>query len=306
MPIYDQSFQHYDGPRRLGRLWLPVAMHTVRPILKQKFTYLLLFAVAVPLFVVTILFFGMSRLTEMSQDGTDFGKAVSSVPDLPLMGNNLTLSTVFFIYIGFQTTLFWLLVLIHGSGALCKDRGTHALPLLFSRPLSLRDYLTGKLLGLAFAPIALFWTVTLIVYLQAWAFFYTTGEAIALVPTVLAALAYIALYGVVITTAILACSAAAQKQSTAIFFFLGLYFFGNMAGEALAVQSVNYKAISLSNALGGAGKFFLEPQQQWGDVMQQMSGYDVAPQFCFLALALYMAAFLAVILMRTRVVEVVK
>ena len=36
MPIYEQSFRHYDGPRTTRRMWWPVAWQTMRPMLKPK------------------------------------------------------------------------------------------------------------------------------------------------------------------------------------------------------------------------------------------------------------------------------
>ena len=47
MPIYDQTFRRYEGPRRVRALWLPVAWQTLRRVLRTRLTYLAIAGAAI-------------------------------------------------------------------------------------------------------------------------------------------------------------------------------------------------------------------------------------------------------------------
>jgi hypothetical protein len=148
MPIFDQGYQHWNGPLASHTWrWLAVARHGVRSTLKSRLVRILLLAAWVPaLALVTVLavwglleqqaesvlaFLSRMLPREMIAQPRDFRVAV------------WTITYSFFFKAELVCSLF--LVLVVGPSLISRDLRFNALPLYFSRPLRRVDYFLGKL-----------------------------------------------------------------------------------------------------------------------------------------------------------------
>ena len=140
MPIYEQSYRRYEarGPLSTVRFW-PITREGLRLVLVRRAFLGLLALSWLPFLVRVIQVYVVTRFPEANRvlpiDGRLFGE-----------------------FLGQQLTFNILLTIFGGSGLIANDLRTGAILVYLSRPLTLRDYVLGKVCTL----LALNLSVTLV------------------------------------------------------------------------------------------------------------------------------------------------
>lgn len=135
MPVFDQGYQPYDGPRRpLKSRWFPLWREEVRPFL-QKRVFILLCVMAILPWIV----FGVGLSILKTQTGDlpigEFAKQLPSV-DEAWVAKLLTN--------GWSTFLTVILCIWMGAGLVARDRKERTLEVFLGRALGPGQYLWAK------------------------------------------------------------------------------------------------------------------------------------------------------------------
>jgi ABC-2 type transport system permease protein len=126
MPIHDQTYRHYDGPRvPLGSAWGVIAEAGLRALVRKKGFLLVMFFAWIPFVVQAVRLY-----------------LWANVPQMEMFAPSPQMFRQFFEQQGF----FVLVVTIYaGAGLIARDRRAHALQLYLSKPLTRTEYVAGKL-----------------------------------------------------------------------------------------------------------------------------------------------------------------
>jgi ABC-type transport system involved in multi-copper enzyme maturation permease subunit len=284
MPVYDQGYRSYAAraPLRRLRFW-PITREALRSLAARKLVLVLLVVLVLAAWVPALAFLA-------------YLYGVTQVPDLarqlPADGR------VFGYFLQVQESFVFLMTIFAGAGLIANDLRTGGILIYLSRPLTLRDYLLGKLGALLALQLAVTLVPGVLLYLA----------ALGLAPQLFARwqLAWIGpavvLQSLLVTTTYslvaLALSSLVRSARAA-----GLLFFGGLtllqfAAFVLRVTTRRPEALLLSppallNVVGSA--LFGVPERahpHWG--------------LALLLLALLAAAALFVLRARVRAVEVVQ
>lgn len=225
MPIYDQTFRRYEGPRSTHGSWRPVALQTMRPILKSKLAITLLIGTLIWITIYSVMLYVSAKLPEMSPQHTRMDDAGSAMREqgIPFFGRDTALRTILYDFVRTETILIWLLLMITGGGSISADLRHQAMPLYFSRPLRPRDYIFGKIIGLAFLPVVVVMLAVVLIYMQAIAYFFPASDLWKQSGLLLASFAYVAGGSLFAGLLMAAFSSASRKASTAAVVFLGFH-----------------------------------------------------------------------------------
>ena len=306
MPIYDQTFRRYEGPRRLGILWWPVARQVLRPALKSRWTWLLLAGIVLPVIIISIIFFYSAKLGNIAPQHMDAAAEIAQASEVPLFGRNITLNGILIKFLLFEIPVLWLLVLVNGGGCICTDKRNNSLPLYFSRPLKVGDYIAGKIVGLTIIPAVLLIIAVILIVAQAAAYFYSFDELLRQVPCVLGALACIVLVCLMTALSMAAFSAVAPNARTAGGLYFGFWFLFDGIGKIL-VEATGKEALgafSPAKSLGVIMYHLIRPALR--EMGRRHEFYDFGLPYAALSIFLY-TLFLAFVLRRSiKTVEVVK
>ncbi len=150
MPIFDQGYQHWDGPLSSQRFrWLPITRHGVVVGLRNRWIRWGMLGAAGPplLLVIFLIVWGLfeqksSFLTPFLMFFRDLPEEVKAGPK----GYRTTIWTLAFRQF-FDIQLFFpmLLVLLVGPDLISQDLRFNAMPLYLSRPVRRFEYFLGKL-----------------------------------------------------------------------------------------------------------------------------------------------------------------
>jgi len=316
MPVYDRSYRRWDGElsRRTLR-FVPIVTMGVRNALATKggwfFTLLLRAFMVVSIVPTLLLFFANYALVYkpgfLPRDFLDFLDVLK--PFRAIQHPLLTRFNISFLAV--YTMLF-------GSGLIAKDRASGALPLYLSRPLTLTDYVLGKV-GIIGWFIAAF---TLAPNLLLWIFGVAaddSGHALrdalpSLGPIVAQNLTVIAVYSLTI----LAVSSLCRRPM-----FAGLIWFAVVvllpsftAVIATRLGLVSLRAIAPNEALYGIGHHLFDVAELSEQANQQASAptqlvlrpiFEVLEEFgrtppgwCWLSAAAWCTLSLAIVLVMLR------
>ncbi|MFL5327491.1 MAG: ABC transporter permease [Gemmataceae bacterium] len=173
MPIFDQGYQHWQGPLTAFRWrWLAVARHGVRATLKSKIVRIMLLLAWVPALALVVVLALWGLLEQQAESVLTFLKQILP-PDVIAKPQEYRAAvwTIVYDYF-FKTELTWtiFLVLAVGPSLISKDLRFNALPLYFSRPIRRLDYFLGKLGVIAFFIAATTIAPALVAYLFGIAF----------------------------------------------------------------------------------------------------------------------------------------
>lgn len=307
MPIYDQSFRHYEGPRRTRGLWRVVAWQTLRPILRSKLALLLLFGVLIHItFYSVVMYIGATTLKALPEAQADQAAAMAAEQGIPMFNRKVGLNTILFQFVMLESGLVWLLVLVTGGGVISGDLRNAALPLYFSRPLRPRDYIIGKILGLAAAPVVVVSAAVLLIYMQAIAYHFGAADLVRQSRLLLFSVGYAVLSALVVSVLMAACSSACRKASTAAVAFFGLYAIAGAAAN-LAQRGLRYRqagTLSPGLDLQIVAHWLFDPDLRRMRQRIRFEQYDV--RLAALMLLLYCVIALIILRRNLRVVEVVK
>ena len=148
MPIFDQGYQHWNGPLS-GHVWrwLAVARHGVRATLNNRLVRWFLFAAWIPALALITVLALWGLLEQQSESVLAF---LRNVLPPEMIGNprdfrGLVWTIVYSFFFKAELAVALFLVLVVGPNLVSRDLRFNALPLYFSRPLRRIDYFLGKL-----------------------------------------------------------------------------------------------------------------------------------------------------------------
>src|SRR5947209_6716721 len=148
MPIFDQGYQHWQGPLA-GHAWrsLSIARHGVRVQLQGRIVRLLLLLAWVPALALVVAL-ALWGLFEQGSEGV-LGLLRPILPpgivDDPHAYRAAMWTLAYSYFFKFEMFCIMLLVVIAGPNLISGDLRFNALPLYFSRPLGRLEYFLGKL-----------------------------------------------------------------------------------------------------------------------------------------------------------------
>ncbi|MGB9596801.1 MAG: hypothetical protein ACPL7B_11015 [Candidatus Poribacteria bacterium] len=128
MPIYDQSYRHWEGDLKSHYLrWWVITYEGLKVILRRKLFIIFILVPAIIQFFV-------------------FGGLIYGFNTFGAIANLNQMTPDFFFRFCFQQTFFILLICVFaGSGLIANDIKSNALQLYFSKPLTRSDYIIGKI-----------------------------------------------------------------------------------------------------------------------------------------------------------------
>jgi len=139
MPIYDQSYAHWEGRLEGGFLrWLPITLNEIKLAFRSKL-FLIVFALSLSPFVVRVGMIYLYNLVPQLQSSAEWRAMVSVDGEffLNFLVRDQLLSVI-------------CMCLFVGCALIAKDLKVRALEIYFSKPLNIVDYLLGKLGVMAF------------------------------------------------------------------------------------------------------------------------------------------------------------
>ncbi len=265
MPIYDNSYRRIEGAKRARRLrFLPVMETGLRLFFRRRLPKLLALAALGP-FGFMLAFICLPHLT-----------SAFSLADLPAEARLLLhlSGTSAYLYLA-QLERFFLLLfaVLAGGGLIANDLRANALEVYFARPLTLLDYVLGKLsvllvilLCLSFAPCLLLW-ITDVALAEEKGFLL---EQLPLLPRLLAASLVVSLpYGLIM----LGISALTRTARNAMLVAAGLFLMTSLFGMLLpeALEQPLYQLVSINNNVQRLLALVLEPR---ADLIRSLSFFD--------------------------------
>jgi ABC-2 type transport system permease protein len=160
MPIFDQGYQHWQGPLS-GHVWrwLTIARHGVRVQMKNRMVRFLVVLAWLPALALVV-FLALWGLVEQGNLTVLPLVMVILPPEIlqqPTAYRATMWSLGYAYFFKFEMYCIMLLVVVAGPGLISRDLRFNALPLYFSRPLTRLDYFAGKLgvIGALVATVAM-------------------------------------------------------------------------------------------------------------------------------------------------------
>ncbi len=208
MPVFRQTYPRWrpaEGARRAR--WWPIVRRELQLLLAQRAFKSLLIIAALPTLVHLLQIYSVNEL--ISNPTGQLARAMRQV--------SLHIDAEFFFrFLALQMYFVFVLLLYASSGLVCDDLRLNLVEVYFSKPLTVRDYLVGKLatvagLGLAYTALpALF--LLLAQLLMAPDTGFATGELPRILPAVLVQ-SVVIVAPIALTT--LACSALTPSRGFA-------------------------------------------------------------------------------------------
>lgn len=307
MPIYDQTFRRYDGPRNTRNLWIPVAMQTLRRAWKSKLTHMGYGVILIYVLMMSLGFYAASKVTQIAPAGQSEAALKGAVGQgLPMFGGSTTLSTVLFTFLMMSFGVTWFLMVCVGGASVSLEKRHAALPLFFSRPLGVWDYMIGKITGLAAVPAVGLSVALLIIYLQNIAYFHPVGDLIFQLPGLLAAFAFVLLLSLIMALVMAAISSCSKSAGSATAAFVG-FWIGTRAIAFIVYRTSGYRnagLLSLGRSLEVVMRHLLRPDISSMRQNRDFWEFGLVPSL--VAIVCYCAFFLWLLRRNLKVVEVVK
>ncbi|HBP20367.1 MAG TPA: hypothetical protein DEA08_21570 [Planctomycetes bacterium] len=146
MPVFEQSYPSWSPSRGTRIRWLPVVRRELRQLWEQKPFKILLIVALFPAVVHLLQIYSVNKIA--AEPNGDLARALNHVA--------LSIDAEFFFrFLYVQTYFVFVLLLYASSGLICDDVRLNLAEVYFSKPLTTRDYLLGKVttvvgLGLAY------------------------------------------------------------------------------------------------------------------------------------------------------------
>lgn len=237
MPIYDLSYQHYEGPRTHRYPWWSIARVSAISILKNRksgayllFIYFTLFVAAVLIYTAKATADYIDQIVKVSPDTEEVG--------IRLGGQHLPVSIILFRYIGILLWPIFLFVLTHGPSSVSAERQNGALVLILARPLRRRHYVLGKTLGIVGAPVGSALVCIAGCFVLLWSNFLSFSQMLNNLKVLAASLSYFVVLGALLGLSVIGFTAGGKNVRTSLtwlyFYWLGpLIFAGALARSHL-------------------------------------------------------------------------
>ena len=134
MPVHERGYTHWNpSGARVDPPWLVIARRGLLAPLKNRWMLMLLFGAFVPAIVKAVIVF--------------FKAKAGQFMDLAVGGDWTSVTPAGFLsFVEGQRFFVFLITVIVGAGLIARDKRENGLSLYFSRPISLLDYLGGKVL----------------------------------------------------------------------------------------------------------------------------------------------------------------
>ena len=147
MPIHDQGYRKYTGPRGQRRGWLVIASTTIRAQIRRRRVIALLLVAWLPFLVRAVLLYAAANFQQAS--------FLAATPQ------------IFREFLGWQNIFVFFVTILIGAGLIADDRRTNALQIYLSKPLTRVEYVVGKLAVLgAFLTFVTWVPAILLLFLQ--------------------------------------------------------------------------------------------------------------------------------------------
>ncbi len=204
MPIHDQSYRRYAGPReKPGSAWAVIAVTGLRSLARKKF------------FVAVMLFSWLQFLVRAVMI-----YLAANFPQMEVIAPSSETFRSFFE----QQGVFVLFVAVYvGAGLIATDRRVHALQIYLSKPLTRVEYIAGKLAILVTLLLLVTWVPAMLLLLVQVTFagdFEFLRENLFLIPAITV---FGFLYALVVSFAMLALSSLSTSAR-----FVGVLYVGVM------------------------------------------------------------------------------
>ncbi len=250
MPVFEQSYRHYEGGLRHKFRWWIVVEQEFRVLAKSR------------VFKGLVLLAGLHYIVRVLQVvGYDVIVQDPNHPMAALLSQVEGLvvnARTFFDFVRLQSPLMFITLLYAGSGMICNDFRNNLMEIFFSKPLRWYDYVFGKALALILLGLALTALPALLLLLQhalllpraevlqnavAWGGASFAFSLVVVLPTALG---------------ILACSALLPGQNYAAITVFMLIIANSAMSTLLAgaLRDRNYFILSLPMAVNRAGQYF--------------------------------------------------
>ncbi|MGE0444699.1 MAG: ABC transporter permease [Vicinamibacterales bacterium] len=278
MPIHDQGYRRYGGPRLPGgRSWWVIARAGILERLKErKFLGLLIFA-----------WFPFVVRAVQVYAAANFAQASFIAPTAATFREFLDQQGIFVFFI----TIFV------GAGLIANDQRANALQIYLSKPLTRAEYIVGKFVTLVVFLIAVTWVPALLLLLLQMLFAGNAAFIRANLFLIPAITLFAALQVLVSSCVMLALSSLSKNRRFVAIMYAGAVFF-----TAAFARTLN--AMTASSAWG-----WLSPQDALGvlaDRIFRMPGTaDIPLPAALAAVVVVVAASIWVVTRRVRGVEVV-
>jgi ABC-2 type transport system permease protein len=245
MPIFDQGYQHWQGPlsSRLWR-WLTIARHGVRVQRNNRVLRIFLLMAWLPALglIGAVVLWGLIERKSESVLALLSGLPADLLQD-PHVYRTAAWTLAYSYFFKIELFFIMLLVAITGPGLISQDLRFNALPLYFARPLTRLDYFLGKLgiIGALVASIAV--GPAVFAYLLGLSFCLDLSVIKDTYPILLASV----VYGLVITLSagmlILAMSSLTRRSLYVGITWAGMWIISGMVGGILT--TVNGESVRL-------------------------------------------------------------
>ena len=278
MPIHDQSYRRYHGPRAPGgRAWTVIAKAGVRNMLaKRKFLGLLIIA-WLPFVVRTVQLYLAANFPQM--------QIIS--PDPKLFRDFLEQQSLWVFFITIFT----------GAGLVANDLRANALQIYLSKPLDRLEYIAGKFAVLAFFILLVTWLPATMLVLMQIVFAGNLTFISANLFVVPAIVVYTGVETLVTGLIMLALSSLSKSARFVGIMYAGIIFFSQalMAVLTAVTHDTGFAWISVGACL-----------MQIGDLLFRLPGrFQMSGAVTALALAVLAGLAVLVLERRVRGVEVV-
>ena len=206
MPIHDQSYRRYAGPReKPGSAWAVIAVTGLRSLARKKF------------FVAVMLFSWLQFLVRAVMI-----YLAANFPQLEVIAPSSETFRSFFE----QQGVFVLFVAVYvGAGLIATDRRVHALQIYLSKPLTRVEYIAGKLAILVTLLLLVTWVPAMLLLLVQVMFagdFEFLRENLFLIPAITV---FGFLYALVVSFAMLALSSLSTSARFVGVLYVGVLLF---------------------------------------------------------------------------------
>lgn len=283
MPVYERGYRHWEpsGRREAAPWWVIARRGILAPLRTRRFLALLLLAWVPAVVKGVILYFSFQAGDLMKLLGGSWASV-----DAP----------GFFAFLEKQRGFVLIVLAIIGTPLVARDRSENGLALYFARPLTLRDYVLGKLLIVLFYFLIV--TLAPVLLLALFGYLVTSGATglDMLLLTPLRATIYCLLAGTSLGLVLLALSAAGRRTV-----FIAMSWLLLFAGSALVAQ--------ILTLFGGPWMKLLDVPAQYDHAGSLLFGAKAPLEYPRLISCLLIAGYTAgawvVLRRRIRPVEVV-
>ena len=199
-----------------------------------------------------------------------------------------------------------LLVLATVGSCISSDRQNMALPLYFSRPLGVNDYILGKITGIILIPLGFGTAAIFIIFVQAAAYFYSLQQAIDQIPLLLTSIVSLFTACLLAAVSMAAFSSMAKTARTANSLFIAFWMLSGAVAGVLrqATRQPDWGAISPRMSWRNFAEFVMEAEtKQFG---RGADFYSLSIGAATAAIILYILLFLYITWRNLKMVEVVK